>query len=384
MEPPTADDIRRSNQDFYDATGNEAVRHAICAVCARLRRERDAHFSYVLLAEVPNAHRLRPHIPHPHHNLVHGMLLEERGLLRTGEAVTLRLCADCKRDLTEHARPDPPQCSLANGLWVGPTPWELAVLTLPERLLLAHVYPRVFVFKLHPANLHAAFPAANRQSAMRGNVSTYALDSTAIADMLVGRLMPRPPSILASVIAVTFIGRGKLSRHRLRSLFRVRRHLVLRALQWLNAHNPYYKDIDIDFEALNSLPEDDVPEDILGIVRQSEDVDVVEQERAGYHDVGEGDVEGDSDLVNDKASAISGNVVGCCIRMTHAYVERSGYHYVGEGDVEGDSDLVNDTASEIPGNVVACCMRMTHAYVGHSDVRAGFARGHSSQCVRCR
>ena len=38
--------------------------------------------------------------------------------------------------------------------------------------------------------------------------------------------------------------------------FKVRRSVVLNALQWLKQHNKYYRDIDIDYAALNQLPID--------------------------------------------------------------------------------------------------------------------------------
>ena len=42
-----------------------------------------------------------------------------------------------------------------------------------------------------------------------------------------------------------------------------------RGLLWLKAHNPHYADIDIDDDALNTLPEDDVPEAMVQTVVQS-------------------------------------------------------------------------------------------------------------------
>ncbi len=38
--------------------------------------------------------------------------------------------------------------------------------------------------------------------------------------------------------------------------FRVRRSVVLRALQWLKTNNIYYKDVKIDMDKLRQLPED--------------------------------------------------------------------------------------------------------------------------------
>lgn len=46
---------------------------------------------------------------------------------------------------------------------------------------------------------------------------------------------------------------------------RVRRDHVLNALLWLKQNNPFYREIEIDAHALNSLPVDGVPEDILNV-----------------------------------------------------------------------------------------------------------------------
>ncbi|KIK29098.1 hypothetical protein PISMIDRAFT_6979 [Pisolithus microcarpus 441] len=95
--------------------------------------------------------------------------------------------------------------------------------------------------------------------------------------------MPHLPTILASLISVTFVGVGYLPRNWLRSTFRVRRHAVQEVLQWLMTNNPkYYGAIEISRERLQSLPEDDVPVEISSVIRQSDDVGIVEQESEGY------------------------------------------------------------------------------------------------------
>jgi hypothetical protein len=69
----------------------------------------------------------------------------------------------------------------------------------------------------------------------------------------------------------------------LRSLFKVRRDAIRRALMWLKVHNPkYYGDIEISETNLAAYPADDVPLEILAITQQNTDVGVVEQESAGY------------------------------------------------------------------------------------------------------
>jgi hypothetical protein len=107
---------------------------------------------------------------------------------------------------------------------------------------------------------------------------------------LKGQRMPSPVATLASVIAITFVGRRKLPTDWLKKTFRVRRRVVFDALSWLQEHNPIYADIQIDGIRLQELPEDDVPQELLTIVRREEDDELAERERESYVDV---------DMVND-------------------------------------------------------------------------------------
>ncbi|KAL6303863.1 hypothetical protein BKA93DRAFT_852784 [Sparassis latifolia] len=128
------------------------------------------------------------------------------------------------------------------------------------------------------------------QSGLKGNVMTYELNSQRIVEMLEGRLFPRPTCILADLISVTYVGLGRLPKNWLQSTFRVRRFHVGRALEWLKQHNPrYYGDIEIDMERLSRLPLDDVPEEILALIRQETDIDVIDRESAGAIVEEEGD-----------------------------------------------------------------------------------------------
>ena len=118
---------------------------------------------------------------------------------------------------------------------------------------------------------------------MCGNVSTYELNVEAMTKMVEGKLMPRPVEVLSSLIAITYIGVGRLPKSWLHSTFRVRRHHISRALAWLKDNNPkYYGDIIINTCVLDRLPEDDIPDEILGVIRQSTDEGLIDQESAGY------------------------------------------------------------------------------------------------------
>jgi len=88
----------------------------------------------------------------------------------------------------------------------------LQILSFPEQLLISHLYSRVYIFKLFPKGGAGNNPST-LQRGMRGTVCTYYLDMGGIASMVSGDLMPRPPSVLASLISMTFIGLGDLPKH---------------------------------------------------------------------------------------------------------------------------------------------------------------------------
>jgi len=283
LELPTADEVKACYRCFYEATSNAAVKMVVCGVCSREVGIQDDGVRMVRLQDLPNVHRLVPHQPHPAHCLFNGKILEPAGVHGViHDAYKVNVCRQCWTSLENTKYDLPPALSLANNMWIGPVPDVLSSLTFPEQLLISHLYPRVYVFKLYPKKGSGGDPS-KLQKGMRGTVSTFELDMQGITSMLEGNLMPRPAELLASVISVTYIGLGHLPKHWLRHLFRVRRRHVFSALQWLNVNNPkYYGNTVIDHGRLHSLPEDDIPVELLSIVRQSTDVQIVDQESAGY------------------------------------------------------------------------------------------------------
>lgn len=286
LELPSSEEVQYCYRKFWEATSNEALQMTICGVCAREVSMRDDHPRLWPLTNLPNFNRLVPSSPHPAHDLFDGRLLEPMGVEGEGKDICVRVCKQCIEELGKDGD-RPPPLSLANNMWIGRIPWQLQVLTFPEQLLIALIYPRVYVFKLFPKKMGGRREALQR--AMRGNISSYELSADGIASMLEGRLMPRPPAILASVISVTFIGLEELPKNWLRTTFRVRRHFVAEALRWLKQHNPkYYGNIKISDSRIQQLPDDDVPEEISSLVRQSTDTGIVDQESEGYVPVDEG------------------------------------------------------------------------------------------------
>ena len=191
------------------------------------------------------------------------------------------LCSTCFSELHIESSDCPPRYSLANNLWIGTLPHELSQLTLPEQLLIAQLYPRVYVFKLYPKKSYPHDPET-LQRGMKGNVVTFEQNSQDIMRMVIGHMMPRPPKILASLISVTFVGVGKLPEDWIRRTFTVRREVVLTSLRWLVSNNPLYANVTLDENVIAGLPVDGVPEEITDILRQSHDSQATNAETPSY------------------------------------------------------------------------------------------------------
>ena len=292
MQLPDSALVHKCYADFYQATSNNAVKVVTCAVCAREVSVEEHGVRVVPLVGIPNAHRLVPHCPHAAHDLWDGVLLERDGFVSLSkDKESVNICRSCYEDLDKSTEDKPPTFSLANNMWIGPVPWQLQILTLPESLLIAHLFPRVYVVKLYPKAYRGSGNGDTLQRGLRGNVSTFELDVKGVEDMLQGKLMPRPLEILPRIIMLSYIGKGKLPKDLLHSTFRVRRHAIVDALLWLKSNNPkYYGNINISHERLASLPEDDIPIELSSTIRQSEDVEVIDRENAGYvHDENQDD-----------------------------------------------------------------------------------------------
>ena len=66
----------------------------------------------------------------------------------------------------------------------GDIPLELKVLTLPERVLVARYFPAAYIVKLYPKKKGARnWTSSGLHSSLRGNVSTYRLNTNQIAHL---------------------------------------------------------------------------------------------------------------------------------------------------------------------------------------------------------
>ncbi|KAH9009398.1 hypothetical protein EDB85DRAFT_1881628, partial [Lactarius pseudohatsudake] len=191
------------------------------------------------------------------------------------------VCLSCASHLR---REKTPPLSLANGMWVGTVPGELNILTLPERVLVGRHFPAAYIVKLYPKKKGARTWASPKglQSGLRGNVSTYRLNTEDIAKMADGQIMPPSPSILAATIGVTFVGPKNLPEKTMPGFLRVNRARVCAALVWLKNNNPLYEKIVISSERLNALPTNGIPSEIFSLVRYLPDTTILAQETDGY------------------------------------------------------------------------------------------------------
>jgi hypothetical protein len=275
MKAPSKQVIDNAIVEFIERTGNNAMAVGVCAVCARERNR--SELTPYRIDLIPNPQRLQPEVPHPAHDIFNGMLLHPGGM--TNDEIA-NVCMDCVRALNSDKTPI---FALANGMWVGAIPHELAYLTLPERLLIAKYFPAAYIIKLYPKKKGArCWDKRQMYSGLKGNVSTYQLDQGQIASMIDGMIMPQPARLLAATIGITFVGPRNLPDKCFPDIFKVRRTRVQRALEWLKDNNPLFANITISASRLSELPEDDVPFELRATTKLSTDVSRLNAEHDGY------------------------------------------------------------------------------------------------------
>jgi hypothetical protein len=260
---------------FIDCTGNEALWQEICVVCAQ-----EVFVSMLLktmIDAIPNKHLLHPSQSHPAYQLYDGALLHPQAVVPSGDG---HIYHECNNKLQNDALSS---FALANNMWIGDIPFELGLLTLPERLLVSKYFPVAYIVKLFPKDRGAFhWDPTKLQNGIRGNVSTYPLDPQEIANLVHDNIMPRPAILLPSVMGVTFVGPRGLPEKTMVGTFRVRRNRIRDALQWMKSNNPLFSDIVISNERLQSLPENGIPREITLAMKYSDDIQHLNREHAGY------------------------------------------------------------------------------------------------------
>ncbi|KIN94091.1 hypothetical protein M404DRAFT_35392 [Pisolithus tinctorius Marx 270] len=232
-----------------------------------------------------------------------------------------------------------PKLALNNNMWLGDPLLELRRLMFAETLLIARHYPRCYVFKLYPKDSSRGYNAAHLQRGMAGNVTLYEVNTTAIASMLEGSLMPQEVTSLSSVLAITFIGTCMLPKNWMSRTFQVQWEAVHKALQWLKENNSLYHDINISEQRLKTLPDDEIPVEIEADAIQDKVVLDVEDDPNDEMEVTNGETPyGETDdIINDEEADV---VPLHALRVT-------------------DSDLSRISSSELMGYALTNLMDVT-------------------------
>ena len=147
-------------------------------------------------------------------------------------------CSRCKND-----KELPNKFSKENLMTPSPLPDVLCGLTQVEEMLIARAVPIMHIY-IKPGG----------QRGYSGHTVNLPQDIGQLA-----LLLPRYPKDL-SIIIIKAKGKGGSIRN-----LSVRRQVVSDALYWLIENNPQYSDVQINVHALNSLPENGFPEEILSV-----------------------------------------------------------------------------------------------------------------------
>jgi hypothetical protein len=151
------------------------------------------------------------------------------------------VCETCRSSIR---RDKVPRLALANGLWLGDVPNELAGLTLVEKMLVARVRHTCCYIKI-----------ATGGRKMKANVVAFETPMPRIYSHL-----PPPRADMDDVLAIFFTGPCKpTAEDYKRSLVLVRRNAVAEALEWLKLNHKDYSDIEISHKNLAEYPENEPP-----------------------------------------------------------------------------------------------------------------------------
>lgn len=264
---------------FVECTGNAALQGSVCVVCAgeyfkTKTRECD-------LAQLHHKELLLSSHPHPRHRVIMGMLLHDVAVYERHGRLYGAICDDCYSDITCGKLPIG---ALANNMWVGDVPPELSILSLPERVLISRYFAAAYVVKLYPRAAGKALSSSGSEfnSGLRGNVSSYRLNTSDVSSMVEGNLLPHHPNVLPATIGITVVGPNNVPVKSLPRLLNVSRHRVQQALVFLRDNNPFYRDIQISDRNLSFLPDDAIPTQLATVIRELKNSTVLDEEHGGY------------------------------------------------------------------------------------------------------
>jgi hypothetical protein len=261
--------------DWRQMTQSLACMPTVCAVCGE-----DKEPKLMVPTAIPfdsiNLNLLRapypcPELdPFPADDPLHGVMLEPAGVsVSENNETGLRMCKPCHREICNGKLP---ASAMANDLYVGPVPPELADLTFIEEALIARRQAKCTIIHLKEdqgrergqrkkdgrmkSGPRIAPNLGTTQRGLSGNVIVFPQNPSDL-----GRYLPRSLEDTITPICVVFVGteppdRDWLLEHATPLI--VRRERVRSALIWLRSHNPLYADVIIRDDHIDALPEHDL------------------------------------------------------------------------------------------------------------------------------
>lgn len=254
-------DKSRIVRDFRTATSSQALKTVTCASCAENVRSTVASSQPVSDLNL-DALRYTPHTPSDLPNAapplpytegpLAGILVDPSGVHHDRDnTLRLSLCPPCRNALS---RSKLPRFALANLNVIGPVPPELQSLTLVEELIISRCRAKMCVVKLQDHNDDVDLPTVQR--GMKGHIIVFPQHPENLPT-----IMPAPLHDIISPICILLCSSTVPTPQWLKEKARplvVRREVVLKALSWLRAHNPLYRDVVINPQRISMLPENDV------------------------------------------------------------------------------------------------------------------------------
>ncbi|KAE8233026.1 hypothetical protein CF326_g1939 [Tilletia indica] len=267
-------------QEFIERT-NIAV-SATCAVCGRRTFTQDLLFSprhltcrQVAVTEmdltiltITDPHvlqRPRQHFMYGDPDL-DGLALHREGVHVGADSTHLDICTECDQGLK--ATPQKlPALALANDNIRGYLPPHLQDCTWLEERLCAKYLASAYIVKLY--DLTAPGAPEERARVMKGHACSFPLNTVSTAAKL-----PWAADVDSTLVSCIVIGPRKPRANDLRNVFTVRKAKVRALLSYLKEHCKGYPQVTIDEDALNSLPDNDVPEFVMRHIVHEERQDV--------------------------------------------------------------------------------------------------------------
>ncbi|GBB88230.1 hypothetical protein RclHR1_14780007 [Rhizophagus clarus] len=194
----------------------------------------------------------------------------------------------------------PKKFSADNNMDPGEVSDELQERTDIKEMLIAQVFTVMSVYRLQ-----------GRQNGYKGNVINFLQDVREFT-----RHLPRNPASL-DVLVVRRESANDPSEFR---DFTVQREKIAKVLFWLKANNPYYEDIIIDDEILNSLPQNGSIINQIQQIRSDQIIDEMD------------DISNENEIRHDEGNAI-----------THSFVPAI-------PSMQGENAMINDTLDRMQSN----------------------------------